>query len=88
MLIGYVLAIVGYIMLIAGSRPSVKYGGTFAIACGGMQPHPFFLHSPLQKRSLRANEPCSSLPELCDGHWLAGEQSGSVFAIRKAFDYC
>ncbi|RVX76153.1 hypothetical protein B0A52_00510 [Exophiala mesophila] len=34
MIVGCVLAIVGYVMLLAAERPSVRYGGTFFVACG------------------------------------------------------
>lgn len=34
MLGGCTLAIVGYIMLLAGKRPAVQYGGTFFVAAG------------------------------------------------------
>jgi hypothetical protein len=37
MLAGCALAIIGYIMLLAGSKSGVKYAGTFFVACGGMQ---------------------------------------------------
>lgn len=34
MLVGQVLAIIGYIMLLVSKRPNVKYGGTFFVASG------------------------------------------------------
>ncbi len=66
MLVGCTLAIVGYIMLLAGSHSGVKYGGTFFVACGGMQ----------DPSSLTC--PWGSLPELRHGYGLAREQSRYV----------
>ena len=37
---GCVIAIAGYIMLLAASQNSVKYGGTFLVACGVFQGSP------------------------------------------------
>lgn len=34
MLVGCALAIIGYIMLLATKSASVRYGGTFFVACG------------------------------------------------------
>lgn len=38
---GCILAIIGYIMLLAASQPLVRYGGTFFVASG------VFLGSPM-----------------------------------------
>ncbi len=49
MIAGCVVAIVGYAMLLGASKSSVRYGGTFLVACGVFQGSPmvgYACHAP------------------------------------------
>ena len=45
MVVGCVVGIVGYAMLLGAEKSSVRYGGTFLIACGVFQGSPMVSHA-------------------------------------------
>ena len=50
MLGGCTLAIAGYIMLLASKKSSVKYGGTFLVACG-VYPGEYWMLPPIPQHN-------------------------------------